>query len=162
MTENAPQNFPNRSRISRACPTPVTAPSRSDISWFTYSTGTSSSSVHSSRVPWSCPAWAYVPNAPASLSPAMTIRPGPTTASSVLNFADGPRRGAVSPASMVPSAPRMAAVRGGAGAVVRSVMTGLPCPFLPGAGAVSRIPNPAERLECRHIVAHRRKYLTES
>ena len=51
MTENAPQNLPNRSRISRACPTPVTAPSRSTISWFTYSTGTSSSSVHSSRVP---------------------------------------------------------------------------------------------------------------
>jgi hypothetical protein len=50
MTENAPQNFPKRSRISRACPTPVTAPSRSTISWFTYSTGTSSS-VHSSRVP---------------------------------------------------------------------------------------------------------------
>ncbi len=51
MTLNAPQNLPNRSRISRACPTPVTAPSRSTISWFTYSTGTSSSSVHSSRVP---------------------------------------------------------------------------------------------------------------
>ena len=51
MTENAPQNLPNRSRISRAWPTPVTAPSLSTISWFTYSTGTSSSSVHSSRVP---------------------------------------------------------------------------------------------------------------
>ena len=51
MTSNAPQNLPNRSRISRAWPTPVTAPSRSTISWFTYSTGISSSSVHSSRVP---------------------------------------------------------------------------------------------------------------
>ncbi len=51
MTENAPQNLPNRARISRAWPTPVTAPSRSTISWFTYSTGISSSSVHSSRVP---------------------------------------------------------------------------------------------------------------
>ena len=50
-TESVPQNLPNRSMISRACPTPVTAPSRSTISWFTYSTGTSSSSVHSSRVP---------------------------------------------------------------------------------------------------------------
>ncbi|GAA3077744.1 hypothetical protein GCM10020000_74220 [Streptomyces olivoverticillatus] len=51
MTENAPQNFPNRSRISRACPTPVTAPRRSTISWFTYSTGTRSSRVHSRLVP---------------------------------------------------------------------------------------------------------------
>ena len=50
-TSNAPQNFPNRAMISRACPTPVTAPRRSTISWFTYSTGMSSSSVHSSRVP---------------------------------------------------------------------------------------------------------------
>ena len=33
MTLNAPQNLPNRSRISRAWPTPVTAPSRSTISW---------------------------------------------------------------------------------------------------------------------------------
>ena len=32
---NAPQNFPNRSRISRAWPTPVTAPRRSTISWLT-------------------------------------------------------------------------------------------------------------------------------
>ena len=31
-TENAPQNFPNRSLISRAWPTPVTAPSRTTIS----------------------------------------------------------------------------------------------------------------------------------
>ena len=51
MTLKAPQNLPNRSRISRACPTPVTAPRRSTISWLTYSTGTSSSSVHSSFVP---------------------------------------------------------------------------------------------------------------
>ena len=51
MTSNVPQNFPNRDRISRACPTPVTAPRRSTISWFTYSTGISSSSVHSSFVP---------------------------------------------------------------------------------------------------------------
>ncbi len=51
MTLNAPQNRPNRSRISRACPTPVTAPSRSTISWFTYSTGISSTKVHSSLVP---------------------------------------------------------------------------------------------------------------
>ena len=51
MTENAPQNLPNRARISRAWPTPVTAPRRSTISWFTYSTGISSTSVHSSRVP---------------------------------------------------------------------------------------------------------------
>ncbi len=51
MTLNAPQNLPNRSRISRACPTPVTAPRRSTISWLTYSTGMSSSSVQASRVP---------------------------------------------------------------------------------------------------------------
>ena len=35
MTLNAPQNLPNRSRISRAWPTPDTAPSRSTISWQT-------------------------------------------------------------------------------------------------------------------------------
>ena len=35
MTLNAPQNLPKRSRISRAWPTPVTAPRRSTISWFT-------------------------------------------------------------------------------------------------------------------------------
>jgi len=51
MTLNAPQNFPNRSTIKRACPTPVTAPSRSTISWFTYRTGMSISNVHSSAVP---------------------------------------------------------------------------------------------------------------
>ena len=51
MTANTPQNLPNLSRISRAWPTPVTAPSLSTISWFTYSTGTRSSRVHSRRVP---------------------------------------------------------------------------------------------------------------
>ncbi len=51
MTSSEPQNLPNLSMISRAWPTPVTAPSLSTISWLTYSTGTSSSSVHSSRVP---------------------------------------------------------------------------------------------------------------
>ena len=51
ITLNAPQNLPKRSKIRRAWPTPVTAPRRSTISWFTYSTGTSSSSVHSSVVP---------------------------------------------------------------------------------------------------------------
>ena len=51
MTSNVPQNFPNRDMISRACPTPVTAPRRSTISWFTYSTGISSISVQSSFVP---------------------------------------------------------------------------------------------------------------
>ncbi len=51
ITLKAPQNRPNRSRISLAYPTPVTAPSRSTISWFTYSTGTSSRNVHSSLVP---------------------------------------------------------------------------------------------------------------
>ena len=38
-TENAPQNLPNRSLISRAWPTPVTAPRRTTISWLTTSTG---------------------------------------------------------------------------------------------------------------------------
>ena len=51
MTLKAPQNRPKRSRISRAWPTPVTAPSRSTISWFTYSTGISRTNVHSRRVP---------------------------------------------------------------------------------------------------------------
>ena len=46
-TENQPQPRPKRSLISRACPTPVTAPSRTTISWLTMSTGTSSSSTHS-------------------------------------------------------------------------------------------------------------------
>src|ERR1039458_6367782 len=40
-TENAPQNFPNRSKINLACPTPVTAPSLTTISWLTISTGLS-------------------------------------------------------------------------------------------------------------------------
>ncbi|PQM49628.1 hypothetical protein C1Y40_00147 [Mycobacterium talmoniae] len=34
-TLNAPQNLPNRAKISRAWPTPVTAPNRSTISWLT-------------------------------------------------------------------------------------------------------------------------------
>ncbi len=46
-TLNQPQNLPNRSLISRACPTPVTAPSRTTISWLTISTGISSSSTQS-------------------------------------------------------------------------------------------------------------------
>ncbi len=46
-TLNQPQNRPNRSLMSRACPTPVTAPSRTTISWLTISTGISSSRVQS-------------------------------------------------------------------------------------------------------------------
>jgi len=42
-TGNQPQNRPNRSFMSRAWPTPVTAPSRTTISWLTISTGTGSS-----------------------------------------------------------------------------------------------------------------------
>ena len=45
-TENIPQNLPNRSLISRAWPTPVTAPRRTTISWFTMSTGMSRGRVH--------------------------------------------------------------------------------------------------------------------
>src|SRR6266566_10041854 len=48
-----------------------------------------------------------VENAPASLSPHITISPGPTMASSVLSLADKPTRGAKSSAAIVPSAPRM-------------------------------------------------------
>ncbi|CAJ0736983.1 hypothetical protein R77592_04179 [Ralstonia mannitolilytica] len=51
MTEKLPQNLPKRAKISRAWPTRVTAPRRSTISWFTYSTGISSSNVQSSVVP---------------------------------------------------------------------------------------------------------------
>ena len=51
MTLNAPQNLPKRSKMSRAWPTPVTAPRRSTISWLTKRTGTSSSKVHSNVVP---------------------------------------------------------------------------------------------------------------
>ncbi len=50
-TENAPQNFPKRSLIRRAWPTPVTAPRRTTISWLTISTGMSRGSVHSSVSP---------------------------------------------------------------------------------------------------------------
>ena len=46
-TEKAPQNRPKRSLMSRACPTPVTAPRRTTISWFTMSTGMRRGSVHS-------------------------------------------------------------------------------------------------------------------
>jgi hypothetical protein len=45
-TLKAPQNLAKRSNISCACPTRVTAPNRSTISWFTYSTGISNVSVH--------------------------------------------------------------------------------------------------------------------
>ena len=51
MTEKLPQNLPKRAKINRACPTRVTAPRRSTISWFTYSTGMSNMSVHNSVVP---------------------------------------------------------------------------------------------------------------
>jgi hypothetical protein len=37
--------------INRACPTPVTAPSRTTISWLTISTGISNSSAHSNVSP---------------------------------------------------------------------------------------------------------------
>ncbi|HEX4107591.1 MAG TPA: hypothetical protein VHX88_05625 [Solirubrobacteraceae bacterium] len=49
--ENAHHSRPNRSRMSRAWPAPVTAPSRPAISCPTYSTGASRSSTHSSRTP---------------------------------------------------------------------------------------------------------------
>jgi hypothetical protein len=45
-TLNHPQNLPNRSRINHAWPTPVTAPSRTTISWATISTGMSNNSTH--------------------------------------------------------------------------------------------------------------------
>jgi len=53
MLETAivPQSRPNRSRTSRACPTPETAPSRATISWFTTSTGMHRTRVHSSVSP---------------------------------------------------------------------------------------------------------------
>ena len=50
-TEKAPQNLPKRSLMSRAWPTPVTAPSRTTISWFTTRTGMRSGSSHSSDSP---------------------------------------------------------------------------------------------------------------
>ena len=50
-TLNQPQPFPNRSLMSRAWPTPVTAPRRTTISWFTIRTGMSSSRTHS-RLVW--------------------------------------------------------------------------------------------------------------
>lgn len=51
MMLKAPQNLPKRSKIRRAWPTPVTAPSRKTISWFTYKTGISSAKTHKSVVP---------------------------------------------------------------------------------------------------------------
>ncbi len=56
-TEKAAQNLPNRSLISRAWPTPVTAPRRTTISWLTISTGISSGRVQSRLRPYFCPAW---------------------------------------------------------------------------------------------------------
>ena len=50
-TEKAPQNLPKRSLMRRAWPTPVTAPSRTTISWLTISTGIRSGRVHSRREP---------------------------------------------------------------------------------------------------------------
>ena len=47
MTENAPQNRPKRSKMSLPWPTPVTAPRRTTISWFTIRTGMRSSSTQS-------------------------------------------------------------------------------------------------------------------
>ena len=51
-TENAAQNLPKRSLISRAWPTPVTAPRRTTISWLTISTGTKSGRVQSRLRPY--------------------------------------------------------------------------------------------------------------
>ena len=50
-TEKAAQKRPNRSLMRRAWPTPVTAPSRTTISWATMSVGTSSTSTQSRVVP---------------------------------------------------------------------------------------------------------------
>ncbi len=50
-TENHPQKRPKRSLISRACPTPVTAPRRITISWLTISTGISKTNTQSRLVP---------------------------------------------------------------------------------------------------------------
>ena len=46
-TENHPQNLPKRSFINLAWPTPVTAPSRTTISWLTMRTGIRSGRVQS-------------------------------------------------------------------------------------------------------------------
>ena len=56
-TENAPQNLPNRSLMSRAWPTPVTAPRRTTISWLTIRTGIRRGRVHSRVRPKFWPAW---------------------------------------------------------------------------------------------------------
>ena len=45
-TENRPQKRPKRSFMSRAWPTPVTAPSRTTISWLTMRTGISKGRTH--------------------------------------------------------------------------------------------------------------------
>ncbi len=50
-TLKAPQNFPKRSLMRRAWPTPVTAPRRTTISWLTMSTGTKSGITHNSERP---------------------------------------------------------------------------------------------------------------
>jgi hypothetical protein len=52
-----------------------------------------------------------VANAPASLSPTITITPGPTIASSVFSLAGSDRRALVSSAEMEPKAPLMSATR---------------------------------------------------
>jgi hypothetical protein len=48
-TENHAQKEPNLSLMSLAWPTPVTAPRRTTISWFTIRTGTRMRSVHRSE-----------------------------------------------------------------------------------------------------------------
>ena len=50
-TENNPQKRPKRSLMSRAWPTPVTAPNRTTISWLTIRTGISRGRTHSRLVP---------------------------------------------------------------------------------------------------------------
>jgi hypothetical protein len=50
-TEKMPQKRPNRSKIILPCPTPVTAPRRTTISWLTIRTGISSSRTQSKLVP---------------------------------------------------------------------------------------------------------------
>src|SRR6266566_7323876 len=68
-------------------------------------------------------------NAPASLSPHITISPGPTMASSVFSLADQPARGAESSAGMVPSAPRMSPACASSRAALRVMEAMVNTPF---------------------------------
>ena len=83
IIENQPQNGPNRSKISSACPRCVAAPNRTVISWTTSAIpNVSTTKGRKNPIPNFAPVAAYESMLGPSFSPSITRMPGPISSQS--------------------------------------------------------------------------------